>query len=213
MTPESNAENWGSDFEQPQRKSRIPVLAWVLGAGCLFLLLILVVAIVAFTRLVGRASDPAVQWPAVAEVLPFDAPPENVRVIGWKWGGTHTWLMFPRGEADYQVLLLHVTGASAAATREKFFGGGAEVSTLVAQGRELPAVRAAGNPPELEHDAKWRDVIVKELASGPCLRLDLSQPGSPELLLLEWTEPDGEVPVDQERVLLFLEPFHLEQVR
>jgi len=213
MTPDQRQESWGSDFEEPKKKSRLPVLAWVIGSGCLFLMLLLVVAIIAITRVAGRASDPEVQWPRVAELLPFDEHPADLRIIGWHWADSRMWLLFPRQGDQYQVLLLHVTGASAESTREEFFGHGAEVSTLVVQGRELPAARASGSPPELERGAALRDVLVKELASGPCLRLDLSQPDSEELLLFQWTELDGSQPVDEERVVRFLEPFHLERVR
>jgi hypothetical protein len=136
-----------------------------------------------------------------------------VQVLGWKFGGTRTWLLFPREKPEYQVVLLHVTGAEAEDTRAGFFGGEAQVFTLAAQGRELPAVHATGGESEFERDAGWRNVVVNELAKGPCLRLDLSRPGSPDLLLFQWTDRHGDEPVDEEQVLRFLEPFDLEGVR
>jgi hypothetical protein len=212
--PDKATESWGSDFEAPQKKSRLPVLAWVLGSGCFFLLILVVVAVLAFGRMMKRASDPEIQWPKVAEVLPFDEPPAGIQVLQiFKWGGTRTWLLFPRKDPDFQVLLLHVTGEDAQESRAKFFGKEAEVFTLVAQGRELPAVRAASEEGGFGRDTDFRDVMVSELASGPCLRLDLSPPGSPDLLMLQWTDMDGAEPVDEQRVLSFLEPFDLGSVR
>ena len=208
-------EGWGSDFDLPQRKARVPVLAWVLGVGCLSLTLIGIAVLVIAGRFIGRATDPDVQWQRLAAVLPFDEPPPSVdprSILGLTVGNASVWVMRTR-DAKNQVMLMHV-GSAAGGARAALFPPGEDAQkgerlTVPVQGLALPAARSPGGADAFEGQESFHETLAKILSPGPSLSVQLTPPDASQLLFVQWTllESAEEVPV--EPVVEFLESFRL----
>jgi len=198
-------KEWGSDFDQPlKRKSRVTPLAWVFGSGCLLIVIIAIAALVWGARLYGKATDPDIQWPRVAEVLPFEQRPKDLAIMGLPGGN---WLITQPGE-DYQILLTHSSAASDE-QRELFFGK-AERFKLEVQGRELAAVRPEA---QSRDGAEPGGGFLSRFTPGPSIMVELSPPGARDLLVLQFTAVGSKEPVPEKLVIDFLERFQVGEMR
>ena len=199
-------EEWGSDFEQPvKRKSRLPILAWVFGSGCLLVLIVAIVAIVWGTRLYGKATDPDIQWPRVAEVLPFAERPTDLGIVGLPG---QNW-MFKLPDEDYHVLLTYSSVASDE-LREQFMGNAGGFK-LEVQGRELSAVRM--DPKGKGADSPAGGSLMSRFTPGHSIMVELSPPAASDLLILQFTAIASKQPVPEQLVIDFLEHFQVGQLR
>ncbi len=75
-------DDWNPTEEAPPpKKSRIPRWALFGCGGCSVVLLVVGVAVAIFAmRWWSKASDPEVQWPRLAQVLPFDERPQGLEL-------------------------------------------------------------------------------------------------------------------------------------
>lgn len=213
--------SWGEGEVAPRKKS-IPTWLWFCGGGCL-LAMIVAIAGGAFLYSKGKqfiteGQNPEVQWPRVAEFLPFDSRPEGVEL---KFGGglfgqeAYTF----RDNHGFVVILLHL-GESAAKDREKaldpqtkggVFGMGkrrdAVAATITVQGRTLKALR-------FQMEAKGADeqpapTEATESHAGPTIMVDVTPEGSARPVFLQMTRLGGNEPVTDADVQRFLKPFHV----
>ena len=86
---ESASSEWSLEDEPaPEKKRRIP--RWLLfscGGGCLLLVLICGVLGFFFARTASEARDTETQWGNLAEVLPYDERPTELKLeMGFNWG-------------------------------------------------------------------------------------------------------------------------------
>jgi hypothetical protein len=198
-------EEWGSDFDQPlERRSGVKPLAWVFGSGCLLIVILAIVALVWGARLFGKATDPDIQWPRVAEVLPFEQRPAGLRIVGFPG---RAWMITPP-DGDHQILLMHSSGASDA-QRELFFGQ-AERFKLEVQGRELTAVRPEVQPRD---GAGPGGSLMSRLSPGPSIMVELSPPEARDLVMLQFKAVGSKEPVPEKLVIDFLDRFQVGEMR
>ncbi|HUR29556.1 MAG TPA: hypothetical protein VM509_15305 [Planctomycetota bacterium] len=163
---------WGSDHLAPQKKRKIPLWIWGCGGGCMFLIGATIVAAVvakpSVERWIGTLHEPDVQWPILAEVLPFDEPPEGVTIVRfplplvkmWKLAAPaddlFAFVFAPPKESPDGPWAAWLTDPKRAPMFEGQDGTFECVEgTLTVQGRELRSVRftrtnlpAAEDPPE-----------------------------------------------------------------
>ena len=152
--------NWGSDHLEPPKKRSIPL--WVLGCGggCMFMIGATIVAVIVATpkakRWVEALSKPEVQWPRLAETLPFDAAPEGFSIARLPVPLIDLWLLRSQDQALTVFVLAADQDESGgpwgqwmSKPQEAPFLAGllgeieSSEGTLVVQGRELRSVRYA----------------------------------------------------------------------
>lgn len=77
---------WGSDHLEPPKQEKSGIPGWLIGCagGCMFLVGASAVALYFAGRYLQgwleENNDPKVQWPALAEVLPHEAPPAGFEI-------------------------------------------------------------------------------------------------------------------------------------
>ncbi len=158
----SEFENTASAGEAPPKK-RVPTWVWIVGGGCLFLLAIAITGLIVGGLYVKRMLDPAVQWPRVAKVVPFDREPDGWTIMATPVPveGADIWMLTSK-DAQRQVMLMHYVGERASAERTRLFDPtdvGADVAglgkvgrfdpklgTIHVQGREIRCVRTNTTP-------------------------------------------------------------------
>ena len=203
-------ESWGSDFDRPaEKKSVLPILGWIFGAGCLLFVIVLIVGGIWFARFYGKATDPEIQWAAVAEVLPIDERPDGVTIFGVNRTENRIWVM-QLGDGEHQAHLHFMSGAGIEHRRSAFFGDAAPF-TIDVQGRALKAVRVDSEASE-SGEPSFAD-LISSFVPGESMRVELSPPESETLLLLQFTALESTEPVDEQRVVDFLDHFDLTSVR
>jgi hypothetical protein len=212
---------WGDDWSDPlapseaPQKRRPPTLALACGGGCLVLVAALVLALAVFLddaqRFFQGLSDPEVQWPRLAEVLPFEERPDyGIYGMSIPMAGFRFWALVPTGQPF--VALVWDFPASQGSEVEKFFDpeesfnpGGflsqgrydAEEGSVDVQGRSLRAMRyfslpadrreelsgpeSAGSPPATGRHAGE----MARNAQGAGICLDLTRRGSTRRVVLQ----------------------------
>lgn len=150
--------NWGSDHLEAPKKRKIPL--WVLGCGggCMFMVGAVIVAVLVMgpkvSKWVDSLSQPEVQWPRLAEALPFDEQPEGFSIARLPVPLIDLWLL--RSDAqDLSVFVLAAPQGKDGGPWGKWMSNPEEApfladmkgevesseGTLVVQGRELRSVR------------------------------------------------------------------------
>lgn len=218
--PTMSAVDWGSDHtEPPKRRSYTP---WIIGClgGCMFFLGATAVALYFGGSQVKRwfqdLSKPDVQWPKLAEVLPYEQRPEDYRIF--KWPFQDLWQLEARRE-DLVMFVLAWPEDGVGATPGELVSDPAKTpmfqmmhgafetkeTTVTLQGRELHGARVhrteetaeEGDPDESagdEHGWSGGDAeFLQRLQSirGEGLGLDVTAEGSKRHVLV-WLLRRGE---------------------
>ncbi|MBL8859026.1 MAG: hypothetical protein JNL28_11005 [Planctomycetes bacterium] len=207
---------WGeSDSMPPPKKKAIPTWLWFCGGGCL---LAVIAGIVVVTLLVSRfkgSFDPEVQWPKVAEVLPYDERPSELEL---KFGMDLGINMFVFDDSRGYAAILFSIPMRDESERDKlmdpnesgFLGMGqrkdAQASKLMVQGRELEVLRF--------HQMSDRNKSggqggAPEVGAGPSAMIELSKDTDPGFLFLQLVRLHSTEPVPDEAIQTFLKPFHV----
>jgi len=227
---------WGSDHLEPVKKRTIPLWLWITGGGCMFAIGALIVVAMIFGPKVKKwlesLSQPEVQWPELALVLPFDAAPEGVTIARWPAPNLDFWRLKSTEDDLYAFVcapssdkpgpwgdwLLDPKLAPMFATQAGSFES--VEGTLSVQGRVLHSVRftrvgvppAPPEPPPTPEDSP--EQRMKELLQGGSIRgdgidLELTPEGSPRRVLI-WLMrgTEGET-VSDEQAIAFLAPFRI----
>ncbi len=187
---------WGSDHLEPPKKRKIPL--WLMGCagGCMFALGAGAVALyfgsVWLDRWVEVKNKPEVQWPKLAEVLPFDEQPAEFSIASWPIPFIDLWIL-DSPSRDLTVFVLSAGDHGASEAWGQWFDSPAEApmfsvsedefettpGQLVLQGRELRSVRiarksSAGAPPPVPAPATPPNETdpgsFEELANSTLLR-------------------------------------------
>jgi hypothetical protein len=220
------AENqWGEEAPPPKKKS-IPTWAWFCGGGCLLALLALVIGGWLMIGWAKRMTDPAVQWPKLAEVLPYDARPDGVGIEGLELA-SGTQMM---GVQQYSLhdeargllaVLQRMPGDQGDGPRRQLFqddepsvqGGGlvygleqVEKGTLDVQGRTLPIVRCIVN-----FEGLMKKLMPEEAEGGmgATAYLDLTDEEDGRYTLLQLSRLGNKERIRDEEIQEFLRPFHV----
>lgn len=222
---------WGNDPVQAPKKRLVPGWVWMIGGGCLLMLVIGGGACIWLVSKFREYVDSEKQWVAIDEVLPFDEQPQGLMVLGVPLftGDARMWMMTDARGAR-QAILLRVEGAGAEQQRRELFDAtekSADVpwigavgridpqgGTLSVQGRTLPTLRYhstddsardAGEPAGERHLSDK----LKFAMSGSTIVVDLSPPGARELTALILSRPGTREPIRDEEVTAFLAPFRV----
>ena len=207
---------WGeSDATPPPKKKAIPTWLWFCGGGCL---LAVIAGIIVVTLLVSKfkgAFDPEVQWPKVAEVLPFDErPPElqlkfgmdmgiNMFVFDDSRGFAAILFSMPMRDENQRDQLMN-------ANESGFMGmgarKGAQAGKIKIQGRELEILRFHQMSDKAQ---SGRAGSSPKVGSGPSAMVDLSKDTDPGFLFLQLVSLHSTEPVTDEAIQTFLKPFHV----
>ncbi len=199
---------WSEEVAEPPKKKGIPLWVWGCGGGCLLAVIAALAVGVFLFGWVQEAVDPAVVWPKIAEILPFDEQPPYT-VFGWTVGAEiyvmvdepkeFTGILFPVGELDEQEVA-EMDQLFKGEIEGGAFGVGemkdTEVLTIDVAGRSCRAVRYASsglNIPGIPQNTEAENVLI-----------DLSRDPQ-RFVLLVLVDPDGEV--DQADIDAFLAPF------
>jgi hypothetical protein len=235
--------NWGSDHLESPKKRKIPLWLLGCGGGCMFLIgALIVVAIIAGPRAVDWVeglSKPEVQWPRVAEKVPFDEAPSGFSIARLPFPVVDMWIL-RSSEQDLTVFML-------AAAQDKdggpwgkwmsepksapFFSGlegeiEVQEGTLVVQGRELRSTRYLRSElpahvpehPQDPHDSHTPDgapepplavTLNNSQLRGNGICLDVTMEGSSERLLVWMFRSNEGNTVSDEEAKAFLAPFHV----
>lgn len=213
----ADATDWGQDDLAPPRKRGLPTWLLACGGGCLATIVIAVVGLaIAWDSIQGYfqdAQNPDVQWPKVAEVLPFDERPDY-EIFGLPIPfGMRAWTL-----VDHERGLLGTLmdfGSRSGQELEGLFDPeltvpfadlipnagrhDAERTTVTVQGRELRALRYSTTP-SADDEAGPR---------GDGLNLDLTPPEGRPLLALQLTRSGVRAPITDDDARAFLAPFEL----
>ena len=229
--------DWGSDHLEPPKKKKVPMWVWGCGGGCMFA----IGALFVVGRIVGpkvkewidSLSKPEVQWPRLAEVLPFDERPASVDIERWPFPMLDIWKL--QSKEDDLVVFVFAPPASDSngpwgewlsdPKKSPMFSaqpGTFECTqgTLVVQGRELSSVRFTrsdvGTPitpapvPDTKEDAdekRIKELIGTESIHGNGLDLDVTPEGSPRRVMLWLVRGKAGETVSDEEAKNFLAPF------
>lgn len=206
--------DWSSEgrtLASPKRK--VPLWVWGCGGGCALFLLVAVVLGVFGFRFVRKAVDPELNWAAIDEVLPVAERPEGYTVFGFpmRLDGVRMWFL-EAADSSHQVVLMHAEpGEAASDARGEMLrsgGQGFESSALTVQGRELTVLRYDTGAAAQSAKGPMQE-MMKEFAVGAHANVDLTPPGSDELLLLMYIERGKDARVDDEELVEILSHFRL----
>lgn len=197
---------WGSDHLEPPKKRTIPL--WVMGCagGCMFAIGAAVVAAyfggTMFKDWVAVQSKPEVQWPRLAEVLPFEERPAGFSIARWPVPVFDIWQL----DKPSEDLVMYVVAAPEGGGNSmgKWLSSPKDTAMLgmqdgdfetveghlVLQGRELRSVRfKRTNLPE-----EWKEIPIPATAPdepvAPVAPGEPSPPQQPE----PPTQPDRSRP-------------------
>ncbi|MBI5431213.1 MAG: hypothetical protein HZA52_00095 [Planctomycetes bacterium] len=206
-------------------KQKTPTWVWVVGSGCLVLVVAGLIAVFFTLRYVQRANDPERQWPRLAEVLPHDARPEGWSITGVPSPGTdgELWLVRPPGTND-QITLSRYPKSEAAAVRKALFDP-AELEAdapivgpvgrfdpvagkVLVQGRELETLRYYTTPDAPRKEDGLLGTIQTAAATSNLL-VDLSTDPEGELIVLEIRRQGKREPIPDADLGLLLAPFRI----
>jgi len=213
---------WGDEGQNAPAKKKVPTWVWACGGGCLVALILGIIAVVFVvkfgTKMVQEGKDPELQWPKLAQVLPFDArPPELSLEFGMSIGMEVFVLKDSRG---FMAILYRVPEKSAEDVRhqmldENFKGGpfgmgsgnrtALKAVTIHVQGRDLKGVRFHQQSPS---KPKGGDE-TPDAGSGPAVMLEVTPEGETRPVLLQLVRTSGTDPISDEEVQTFLKPFHV----
>lgn len=186
------------------KKKGIPWWVWGCGGGCLLFVLVTAGAVAVLGPKLAQwaedMSDPEVQWPKVAEYLPYDERPEHIEmVMGLDIPGQKQWTMMDNENGLLGQLFVMDKTAGGDMMRP-----GSAANAIGVSGEESGLMVVQG----VEVDAMFFKMTVplQGEAVGPAVRVDLSG-SSKNAVILQVTVPDGEGTVSEEDVELFLAPF------
>jgi hypothetical protein len=173
---------WGTDDLQPlEKKRKVPIWVWVTCSGCLLaavaLALVLVLSIPHIKRWAATLNDPEVQWPKVAEVLPFDERPPETDIFRLPFPGMQGWKLTTRDGQRTAIL------PAAEATRA------AELRKVLHQPQKQSAFWPGAD--ELEPQQGSIDVQGRALA---CTRMSKKAKGKSEPADSAPADPGGPYP-------------------
>jgi hypothetical protein len=233
---------WGSDHLEPPKKRKIPM--WILGCGggCMFLIGAMIVASLLLGPKVKRwfdnLSTPEVQWPELAEVLPYDAVPAGVTIERWPMPVWKIWKLearskdlfafvfsAPKGDdkGPWGVWVLDPKQAPMFAAQDGSFE--CSEGTLLVQGRELRSVRfmrtnmpppadvateKPADPVDSSPDAmRIEDLLGRETIRGSGLDVVITTDDSPRVVLMWLVRGKQGETVTDEDAREFLAPFKI----
>ena len=202
--------SWGDEVSAEPAKRRVPSWVWWgCGGGCLLLTLIVGAMAVLGWRLVREGTDPEVQWPRLAEVLPHDQRPEGIELQFGSRVGVDQFRLHDPGKG----LFATVTRFPAEAGSEiDLLDPGSDLpfglaklvepekGTLVVQGREVACVRFT----RIQHEPGSE--------SGAGVRVDLSAPDQRPRTLELRRPVAASQRIDDAEVEAFLTPFDVWRV-
>ncbi len=214
-------KGWSSEaVEAKPPKRRVPGWVWGCGAGCGLLLLVGVLGLALAINMVRKAANQDLQWERVSKVLPFEQRPAGIHVIGFpfKLEGMSMWFLTDRTRGLFAVLFSAPPGKAASETKRELFDLSGqenlqgpfgsidkteiEPGKVSVGGRELSCVRFNS-----KQDSAGSSPFSAFQASGATIAVDLSAPGSDELLALMLIQPEGAKRVSDEVLREFLAPF------
>ncbi|MCK6446515.1 MAG: hypothetical protein L6Q99_09005 [Planctomycetes bacterium] len=216
-----------STEELPRKKT--PKWVWFVGGGCALVVVVGLVAVVFTLRFVKRANDPELQWPKVAELLPFDERPDGWSVTGLPSPGSdgEIYLLRPPGTND-QITLSRYPSDDAEKFRAVHFGdmeleANAPVvgpvgrfdpvkAKLVVQGREVDVVRYYTTP-DLPEKPDGLLGAIQSAAATSNIVVDVSSASASgaagELVVLEIRRQGKREPIPDQDVIDLLAPFRI----
>lgn len=203
-------EDWGDLESLPPPKAGAPRWLWFCGGGCLLLALgLFAIGTWGYTW-VKEGLDPEIQWPKVAQVLPYDERPEDFEL---KFGGQIPGLEFYAFVyKDMQTIAALVVQSNEKGEFDARLEFGEDVvlfeqGELEIQGRTVPLTRiqVEGESARMPWHDRGFDPDVQQLSM---LQLDLTEPGTERGIVALFTREDDQFP-SEELVREFLRPFHV----
>ncbi|MDZ4772107.1 MAG: hypothetical protein SGI72_03135 [Planctomycetota bacterium] len=212
--------SWGeADTAPPPKKKTIPTWLWFCGGGCL---LAVVGAIIAATLIASYFKDvgnPEVQWPKVAEILPFDERPPELDLKGGggfmglegyvfddSRGYAAILMVFPLGQRADRDELMDPTkdgGVMGVGSRKD-----ATASKLKIQGREVSVLRF-----HQMSDTSTGSKGMPRAGAGPSALIDLTKEGASKFVILQLVSLHSKDAIGDDVIETFLKPFHVGPVR
>lgn len=209
------AENqWGDEAPAPKKKS-IPTWAWFCGGGCLLAVLGIVIAAWLSVGFVKKMGDPEVQWPKLAEVLPYDERPEGVTLEAGMQLGVENYTLVDEGRG-LMITLQRMPGDQSEVRRQLFVEEppsipamslvDPEKGTIDVQGRQIPIVRC-----QIELSGLLKKFMPKEAEGGlgASAYLDLTEGEDGAYTTLQMMRPGSTERITDEEIRGFLRPFHV----
>jgi hypothetical protein len=214
---------WGAETEPAPKKKTIPTWLWFCGGGCIgAVILAVIIGTWLFQKgveMVKEARDPEKQWPALAQIIPFDERPPELQLLA---GGTFQTQFFvfmdSRGfidsflrfrEKDTEEIRGQLLSPN---FKGSVFGLGGrknlQAGTLLVQGRELKVLRYDQLEGE-SHQFSKEEGRPPPPGKGPAILVDLTPAGEKRMLVLQMVRTKSEEPITDEEVQAFFKPFHV----
>ena len=210
---------WTEELPTGPKKKSIPTWVWFCGGGCLLAVLLAVVAIGFGFRAINQARDPDVQWPKLAEVLPFDERPKEMQLImGMHLVGDQWTFKDDRG---FSVQIQNHPGRDGNNGRKDMFASenpkfpknlvvmkfeDLQPGSIEIQGREVRVLRM-----RMELAGLMDKMIPQEAREGmgSTAFVDLTPEGRDGMLLAQFTRLRGTDPIADDEIREILKPFHV----
>jgi hypothetical protein len=212
--------NWGTENEPPPKKKGLPTWLWFCGGGCLLaVVLSIILGAWLFSKakeFVKESTDPEKQWPQLAQILPYDARPSELKLsLGTHIGADVYVFEDARGFAE---IIFGFSETQGAEVRDKLmnpeysggaFGVGARKDlkggTIRVQGRDLKVVRFR----QSEKDSSSGVQAEVKVGAGPSILVDLTPDTGKRPVILQMVRLHSDEPITDEEVVEFLKPFHV----
>jgi hypothetical protein len=203
----SEEADWESVLDEPPPRPGMP--RWVLygcGCGCLVTVLIAVLLLVLGVRVVGEATDAELQWPRLAEILPYDEVPFDLDLeVGFGFSAMENYTLVNQ-EAGYTASVLSVEVHSEQDVDIFMIPESQGVLSRLGQPVD-------GRPGELEIQGRvvrtlsFRKTRVPVFGDklGPGVRVDLS--GGGRAILVDFRRTSSQEPFRDEELLEFFDYF------
>ena len=213
-------KQWSEDGSSAAPKKGVPTWIWFAGGGCLLMILIAVVLVWFLVATVKESVNPELQWPRVAQALPFDERPKELTLTYGNHIGVDTY--FFTDSRGYIAVLFHLPASKASETRKQFMdpslaqgplgvNGRRDIKagTVRVQGREIPLLRFFQD--KMTHkDSKPEAGTEPEVGSGAAVMLDLTPEDGERPVIMQLIRQGGEQgPISDETIIEFLKPFHV----
>jgi len=213
---------WGEEEALPRKKRGcfLPTWLWGCGGGCVLALILSIGGGIYCVGQVKNMLDPAVQWPRLQKVLPYEEQPAHLQMIsGMQMFGMENYVLmdFEIGMTATIYYFDNVDSDDAEEARRAFFDPEIDVGFMGMGEREdekLGTIRIGSRDRQvmrfIQKNISFGTEELQKQNAGPSAAVDITAEEDPGLLLVVFMQPGGEFDIPDDDILDFFADFHVD---